>query len=32
VADGPALRGRTGTSEIFVRGQMSAWLRYMTAQ
>ena len=32
VADGPALRGKTGTSEIFVRGQMNAWLRYMTAQ
>src|SRR3954467_1635293 len=32
VQDGPALRGKTGTSEVFVRGQMKAWLRYMTAQ
>lgn len=32
IPDGPALRGKTGTSEIFVRGQMNAWLRYMTAQ
>ncbi len=32
VQDGAALRGRTGTSEVFVRGQMKAWLRYMTAQ
>jgi len=32
VQDGGALRGRTGTSEVFVRGQMQAWLRYMTAQ
>ncbi|HWM42191.1 MAG TPA: Rieske 2Fe-2S domain-containing protein [Burkholderiales bacterium] len=27
-----ALRGATGTSEVFVRGQMRAWLDYMTAQ
>jgi phenylpropionate dioxygenase-like ring-hydroxylating dioxygenase large terminal subunit len=32
IPDGPAMRGKTGTSEIFVRGQMNAWLRYMTAQ
>ena len=32
VADGQAMRGKTGTSEIFVRGQMNAWLRYMTTQ
>ena len=32
VQDGPALRGATGTSEVFVRGQMKAWLRYMTVQ
>jgi phenylpropionate dioxygenase-like ring-hydroxylating dioxygenase large terminal subunit len=25
-----ALRGATGTSEVFVRRQMAAWLRYMT--
>ena len=24
-------RGATGTSEVFIRSQMSAWLRYMTA-
>ncbi len=24
-----SLRGATGTSEVFVRGQMAAWLRYM---
>jgi phenylpropionate dioxygenase-like ring-hydroxylating dioxygenase large terminal subunit len=27
-----AMRGATGTSEVFVRGQMRAWLDYMTAQ
>jgi hypothetical protein len=32
VKDGEAVRGRTGTSEVFVRGQMKAWLDYMTAQ
>jgi phenylpropionate dioxygenase-like ring-hydroxylating dioxygenase large terminal subunit len=32
VEDGPTLRGATGTSEVFVRGQMKAWLRYMTTQ
>jgi hypothetical protein len=32
VEDGTTLRGATGTSEVFVRGQMKAWLRYMTAQ
>ena len=26
-----ALRGATGTSEVFVRGQMRAWLDYMSA-
>jgi len=30
-ADG-TLRGATGTSEVFIRGQMAAWLRYMTSQ
>jgi phenylpropionate dioxygenase-like ring-hydroxylating dioxygenase large terminal subunit len=25
-----ALRGATGTSEVFIRGQMAAWLRYMS--
>jgi hypothetical protein len=25
-------RGATGTSEVFIRGQMQAWLRYMTPQ
>ena len=27
-----ASRGATGTSEVFIRGQMRAWLDYMTAQ
>ena len=26
-----AKRGGTGTSEVFIRGQMRAWLDYMTA-
>ena len=26
------LRGKTGTSEVFIRGQMRAWLDYMTPQ
>lgn len=30
VTEGSTLRGGTGTSEIFVRRQMGAWLRYMT--
>ena len=30
-ADGTR-RGATGTSEVFIRGQMRAWLDYMTAQ
>lgn len=30
VPDGRMLRGGTGTSEIFIRRQMGAWLRYMT--
>jgi len=25
-----ALRGKTGTSEVFIRGQMRAWLDYMS--
>ena len=25
-----AQRGATGTSEVFIRGQMRAWLDYMT--
>ena len=29
---GGAMRGATGTSEVFVRGQMRAWLDYMNAQ
>lgn len=29
---GPTLRGATGTSEIFIRRQFEAWLRYMTAE
>jgi phenylpropionate dioxygenase-like ring-hydroxylating dioxygenase large terminal subunit len=29
---GGAKRGATGTSEVFIRGQMRAWLDYMTAQ
>ena len=33
VADaGAATRGATGTSEVFIRGQVRAWLDYMTAQ
>jgi phenylpropionate dioxygenase-like ring-hydroxylating dioxygenase large terminal subunit len=28
--DGGARRGATGTSEVFIRGQMQAWLDYMT--
>ncbi|HET7670958.1 MAG TPA: SRPBCC family protein, partial [Burkholderiales bacterium] len=32
VAEKGTLRGRTGTSEVFIRAQMSAWLDYMTAQ
>ena len=31
--DGPdARRGATGTSEVFIRAQMAAWLNYMTQQ
>jgi phenylpropionate dioxygenase-like ring-hydroxylating dioxygenase large terminal subunit len=31
--DGPgARRGATGTSEVFIRAQMAAWLAYMTQQ
>ena len=29
---GGAKRGGTGTSEVFIRGQMRAWLDYMSAQ
>jgi hypothetical protein len=25
-----SIRGKTGTSEVFIRGQMKAWLDYMT--
>jgi hypothetical protein len=32
VDDGGARRGATGTSEVFIRAQMQAWLDYMTAQ
>ncbi|HUQ74199.1 MAG TPA: Rieske 2Fe-2S domain-containing protein [Burkholderiales bacterium] len=31
VQDKDAVRGGTGTSEIFIRGQMRAWLDYMSA-
>jgi len=30
VAEPGATRGATGTSEVFIRGQMRAWLEYMT--
>ena len=30
IAEKDTLRGRTGTSEVFIRGQMRAWLDYMT--
>jgi phenylpropionate dioxygenase-like ring-hydroxylating dioxygenase large terminal subunit len=30
VQDGEALRGRTGTSEVYLRGQLRAWLDYMS--
>jgi len=32
VQDKETLRGKTGTSEVFIRAQMRAWLDYMTAQ
>jgi len=32
VQEGAAARGRTGTSEVYLRAQMRAWLDYMTAQ
>jgi len=32
VPEANALRGKTGTSEVYVRGQMRAWLDYMSAQ
>jgi hypothetical protein len=32
VQDGSTLRGKTGTSEVYIRAQMRAWLDYMTAQ
>jgi len=32
VAEPGATRGATGTSEVFIRGQMRAWLEYMTSQ
>jgi phenylpropionate dioxygenase-like ring-hydroxylating dioxygenase large terminal subunit len=31
IAEKDATRGKTGTSEVFIRGQMKAWLDYMTA-
>jgi phenylpropionate dioxygenase-like ring-hydroxylating dioxygenase large terminal subunit len=31
VQEGNAARGATGTSEVFIRGQMRAWLAHMTA-
>jgi len=31
VQDGETLRGGTGTSEVYIRAQMKAWLDYMTA-
>jgi len=31
VDDGGTQRGATGTSEVFIRGQMRAWLQYMTS-
>jgi len=30
IAEQGATRGKTGTSEVFIRGQMKAWLDYMT--
>jgi len=32
VAETNVQRGKTGTSEVFIRGQMRAWLDYMTPQ
>jgi hypothetical protein len=32
VQDGETLRGGTGTSEVYIRAQMKAWLDYMTAK
>jgi phenylpropionate dioxygenase-like ring-hydroxylating dioxygenase large terminal subunit len=32
VAEPAGLRGATGTSEVYIRAQMRAWLDYMTAQ
>jgi phenylpropionate dioxygenase-like ring-hydroxylating dioxygenase large terminal subunit len=32
VPESKAQRGATGTSEVYLRGQMRAWLDYMTAQ
>jgi phenylpropionate dioxygenase-like ring-hydroxylating dioxygenase large terminal subunit len=31
VQEKDTLRGKTGTSEVYARAQMSAWLRYMTS-
>jgi hypothetical protein len=31
LAEPDATRGATGTSEVFIRGQMRAWLDYMTS-
>ena len=30
IQDKEALRGKTGTSEVYIRAQMRAWLAYMT--
>jgi phenylpropionate dioxygenase-like ring-hydroxylating dioxygenase large terminal subunit len=30
ISENDSLRGKTGTSEVFIRGQMRAWLDYMT--
>jgi hypothetical protein len=32
VEDDGVRRGATGTSEVFIRAQMAAWLNYMTQQ
>jgi phenylpropionate dioxygenase-like ring-hydroxylating dioxygenase large terminal subunit len=30
IPEADSIRGKTGTSEVFIRGQMKAWLDYMT--
>jgi hypothetical protein len=32
IEEGGAARGKTGTSEVYIRAQMRAWLDYMTPQ